>query len=155
MGDLKSELMKIREKRGSLTPRIVMEEAKAKNHPLHDKVFDVDAKIAAERYYLGNAARLLRVTFRTTVDDRPADLRAFWAVKGTEDSPETQYIPMEEVIEDPISRQVMLQQMMRDWNRFKGRYKVYSEFVQMVLNDPDLTGIDPDQVFEPANGSEG
>jgi hypothetical protein len=154
VGNLKDELMAIREKRGMLTPRIVFEEAKRKNHPLHDKVFDVEPKEAAERYYIANAARLLRVTFRTTVDDRPADLREFWAVKGTPESPETQYVPMEEIIQDPISRQVMLQQMMRDWNRFKGRYKVYSEFIQLVLNDPDLTGVDPDEEFG-ANGSEG
>src|SRR5204862_399597 len=150
--DLHTELMKIRAKRGRLTPRIVYEEAKVKSHPLHDRVIDMPQKEAAEAHYIANAAKLLRVTFHETVDGRPADLRAFWVVRGTKENPESTYEPIKEVIEDPISRAVMLRQMLRDWKRFKARYAVYSEFVKMVLEDPDF--IDPDEEFGD-NGSEG
>jgi hypothetical protein len=153
MGDLRNDLLAIREKRGKLTPRVVFEEAKPRNHPLHDQVFDLPQKEAAEAHYLANAARLLRVTFRETIDDRPADLRAFWVVKGTREDPESQYVPIEEVIQNPISRKVMLQQMRRDWQRFKGRYAVYTEFAEMVLQDPDF--VDPDQEFGDGDGTNG
>jgi hypothetical protein len=153
MGDLRTELLKIRETYGVLTPRIVAEAAKPKSHPLHDRIYDVPQKEAAERYYVGNAAKLLRVTFRADVGGRPADLRQFWVVRGDADRPESSYVPIEEVIQDPISREVMLRQMLRDWKRFKARYSVYTEFTQLVLNDPDF--IDPDEDFGDSNGTEG
>lgn len=154
MGDLATELMKIREKRGKLTPRIVFEEAKNKTHPLHTQVIDMPQKEAAEAHYIANAARLLRVTFKETMSDgHTANLRHFWLVKGTDESPESTYVPIEEVIQDPISKAVALRTMMRDWKRFKSRYQSYAEFFDMVRSDPDL--VDPDQEFEPGNGSEG
>lgn len=152
MADTYAELLKIREEHGKLTPRIVRDAVRPKTHPLHEKVYDMTVKEAAEAHYLANAAKLLRVTFRETVDGRPADLRHFWVVRGTTENPESTYEPMSEVIQDPVSRQVMLRQMMRDWQRFKARYKTYTEFVEMVLNDPDF--IDADEEFG-NNGSEG
>lgn len=147
MADLRTELLRIRAKRGDLTPRIVMEEARPANHPLHNRVYDVGRKEAADRYYLSNAARLLRVTFREDVDGRPADLRAFWVVQTVGEHPHGSYTPMEEVIADPIQRNLMLRSMLREWNRFKARYKVHAEFTEMVLNDPDLFPINPDESF--------
>jgi hypothetical protein len=155
MGDLHSELMAIREKRGKLTPRIVYEEAKVKTHPLHTQVIDMPVKEAAEAHYIANAARLLRVTFKETMSDgHTANLRHFWVQKGTKKDPESQYVPIQEVIQDPLSKAVMLRQMLRDWKRFKSRYQSYAEFAEMVLSDPDFT--DPDQEFgDEGNGSEG
>jgi len=155
MGNLRDELLAIRAKRGLLTPRIVYEEAKTKSHPLHDQVIDMPMKEAAEAHYIANAARLLRVTFRTEVDGRPADLRSFWVVKGSEKGPESHYVPIEEVIANPVSRAIMLRQMLRDWKRFKARYQVYSEFTEMVFNDHDFDFTDPDEQFgDDENGTE-
>lgn len=156
MGSLRDELLKIRAKRGDLTPRIVWEEAKDKKHPLHDKVFDVPRNEAADRYYINNAARLLRVTFRADLDGKPADLRAFWVQKGTDDHPESSYVPIEEVIVDPVSSEIMLRQMMREWKRFKNRYQNMAEFREIIRNDPDFFPVDPDESFgDEGNGSEG
>lgn len=153
MSDLKSHLLEIREKRGKLTPRIVYEEAKSKDHPLHDRVFDVPAKEAAERYYIGNAAQLLRVTFRQTLDSgESADLRHFWVVRDKETG-KSEYVPTEEVIMNPVSREIMLRTMLRDWKNFKNRYQSYTEFASMILSDPDLVPVDPDEEFA-KNGSE-
>lgn len=154
MGDLRTELLKIREQHGILTPRIVAEAARPRSHPLHDKVYDVPKNEAAERYYIANAAKLLRVTFRTDVGGRPADLRSFWVVKGNDEEPRSQYVPIEEIIQDPMARTIMLRQMLREWKRFKARYQVYEEFAQMVLQDPDLLPVDPDEEYG-ENGTEG
>lgn len=154
MGDLHSELMAIKEKRGKLTPRVVFEEARAKNHPLHTQVIDMPMKEAAEAHYIANAARLLRVTFKQTMSDgHTADMRHFWVVKGTGERPESTYEPTVEVIRDPQTRTIMLRQMLREWKRFKARYANYTEFTEMVLNDPDF--VDPDEEFGEGNGSEG
>lgn len=149
MNSLIEELTRVREMHGMLTPRTVLEDARNPESPLHHR-FTWDNDEAAERWRLQEAARLLRVTFRTTVSGRPADLRAFWVVKGDEHSPESQYVPTPEVAVDPIAKRIMLQQMRRDWQRFRARYEVYTEFFEMIAGDwpadwPPLTG----------NGSEG
>lgn len=146
--------MEIRAKRGRLTPRIVAEEAKAKSHPLHDQIYDCTPKEAADRYYVGRAAQLLRVTFRQTMDDgEVANLRHFWVVRDKETA-QSEYVPIEEVAMDPMSRKIMLMQMLREWKRFKARYQHYEEFTKMISEDPDLLPVDPDEEFG-ANGSEG
>lgn len=151
MSDLKTELLRIREERGKLTPAIVLAEATNPGHPLHDK-FEWDDSVAAEKYRLAQAAQLLRVTFRQTAESgEVANLRHFWVIKGTEKEPGSQYVPIEEVIVDPIARNVMLRQMFREWKRFKARYAHYEEFSRMVLEDPDM--VDPDEEFG-KNGSE-
>ena len=107
MSDLKTELLRIREERGKLTPAIVLAEATDPEHPLHDK-FEWDDSVAAEKYRLAQAAQLLRVTFRQTAESgEVANLRHFWVIKGTEKDSESQYVPIEEVIVDPISRNIM------------------------------------------------
>jgi len=152
MSDLKTELLRIREERGKLTPAIVLAEATDPEHPLHDK-FEWDDSVAAEKYRLAQAAQLLRVTFRQTAESgEVANLRHFWVIKGTEKDSESQYVPIEEVIVDPISRNIMLRQMFREWKRFKARYAHYEEFSRMVLDDPDM--VDPDEEFGEKNGSE-
>jgi len=153
MGDLRDELLRIREARGSLTPRVVFEEAKDVDHPLHDRVFDCPPEEASERYYISNAAKLLRVTFRADVEGKPMDLRSFWVVKGTPESPESQYVPIEEIAMNPVAKTVLLQQMRRDWQRFKNRYSNYQEFFDMLSEE--FVEADPDQEFGDANGSEG
>jgi hypothetical protein len=153
MSDLRTELLRIREKRGSLTPRIVYEEAKKRTHPLHSQVFDVPQAEAAERYYISNAQRLLRVTFRADVEGKPMDLRSFLVVKGTEESPGNQYVPIEEIAQDPIARTVTLQQMRREWQRFKNRYSNYQEFFDMLSSE--ITNVDPDEEFGDSDGTNG
>ena len=153
MSDLRTELLAIRSKRGILTPRVVLEEASDESHPLHSK-FTWDNDEAAERWRLHEASNLLRVTFRADLGGRPADLRAFWVKKGDADDPQSQYVPIEEIASNPVSEKIMLQQMRRDWQRFRNRYESHEAFFQMIreeIIDPD-TDFDPDA---PSNGTEG
>jgi len=152
MNDLRTELLKIRDKRGLLTPPIVVEEASDPDHPLHHR-FTWDNDEAARRWRLTEASSLLRVTFRASMGGRPADLRAFWVQKGTEDNPESHYVPIEEIAVNPVSQKIMLQQMRREWQQFRARYELHMEFFQMIAEDwPDDWPL-PEQ-HEP-NGSEG
>jgi hypothetical protein len=152
MSDLRTELLRIREKRGILTPRVVLEEATDPDHPLHDR-FTWDDTEAADRWRVHEASTLLRVTFRASLGGRPADLRAFWVRKGTDEHPESQYVPIEEIAMNPIAEKVMLQQMRREWQRFRARYELHQEFFQMIREDWPEDWPAPEE--PPANGSEG
>lgn len=128
--NLRDVLLDIRERRGMLTPAVVLQEASNPDHPLHTR-FEWDDSVAAYKYRLSQAADLLRVTYRPD-PDLPRDLRAFWVMKGVDGSPESQYVPTEEVLLDPIARQLMLNQMRREWRSFQRRYEGMAEFAQML-----------------------
>lgn len=137
--NLRDVLMGIRSQRGLLTPRVVVDEAADPMHPLHHR-FEWDDAVAGDAYRLQQAASLLRVTYKTDVGSERVDLRAFWVTKGTEGDATSRYEPMEEVINNPMSRELMLRQMRRDWQSFKRRYQHMQEFVHEVRRDLDDDG---------------
>jgi hypothetical protein len=64
-------LLALEDKRGRIAPRRVVDAARDPSHPLHD-LFPWDDSIAAERYRLDIAARIIReVRIITEVEDRP------------------------------------------------------------------------------------
>lgn len=133
--DLRGMLLAIREKRGRLTPQIVLDEARDPAHPLHSR-FEWDNNIAAEKYRLLQAASLLRVKYKTETSGGQRDLRAFWVtrpVANDDENAESEYTPIEEVILDPIAKQLMLNQMRREWKAFQSRYGNMMEFADFVL----------------------
>jgi hypothetical protein len=151
-GDLRSELLSIRQRRGILTPRVVLEEATDPDSPLHHR-FTWDDSDAAEKWRLHEASQLLRITFRASMGGRPADLRAFWVVKGDRNNPESRYEPIEEIAPNPIAKTIMMQQMRRDWQRFRARYENHTEFFEMIQEDWPADWPLPD--LEEPNGSDG
>src|SRR5262245_40933442 len=71
---IKKELEKIRRRGGGrLTPRMVVEAAKAKAHPLHDE-FEWDDSVAAQKYREDQARELIRyVTIEVVTESRTFD----------------------------------------------------------------------------------
>ena len=132
--NLRDHLMAIRAKRGVLTPEVVVEEAADPQSPLHGR-FTWDDTEAARKWRLHEASQLLRVKYKTDVGNERVDLRAFWVTRGKDGHPESRYDPIEEVIEDPFQRELMLRQMRRDWQSFKRRYQHMEEFTVEVLGD--------------------
>jgi hypothetical protein len=135
--NLRDVLMEIRAKRGALTPEIVVEEAADPMHPLHHR-FTWDDSEAARKWRLHEAGNLLRVRYKADAGDERADLRAFWVTRGEDGKPTSHYEPVEEVIQDPFQRELMLRQMRRDWQTFKRRYQHMQEFVAEVMSDLDV-----------------
>lgn len=133
--NLREVLGAIRAKRGVLTQEIVVEEASDPTHPLHHR-FTWDDTEAAHKWRLHEAGNLLRVTYSTDVGNKRVDLRAFWVTPRSDGRGST-YEPIEEVIQDPISRELMLRQMRRDWQNFKRRYQHMQEFADEVRGDLD------------------
>lgn len=132
--NLRDEMMAIREEHGRLTPEIVVEAARPKSHPLHDRVFDRRPADAAEAYYRLRAHELIRsvmVSYRKP--GKPSEsVRAFHAVR---DDQGYAYQPAEEVAADPFTRSLVLRDMERDWQQLRARYEQFAEFTEMVRRD--------------------
>lgn len=136
---LRDQLQAVYDENGTLTPELVVETARPKNHPLHSTVFDKAPKEAAEAYYRARAHELIqsvKVVYREATDTTPAaTIRAFHSVRG-----ESGYVyePAEVVAQDPMMRAILLRDMEREWKALKARFAQFSEFVAMIRDDPEV-----------------
>ncbi|MGV1079703.1 MAG: hypothetical protein ACOYD1_07605 [Candidatus Nanopelagicales bacterium] len=125
-------LSDIREKRG-LTRENVVDEATPEEHPLHGE-FTWDDQEAGHKYRLHEAGRLIRsvkIPYERA-DGSLAKVRAYYAERVPQ-VPVRSYTPVEEIIEDPLRRKMMEDQMRRDWLTFKARYDHIQEFANLIL----------------------
>lgn len=134
-GDLRSHLEAIRAQYGSLRPQCVVEEARDVTHPLHSR-FEWDDSVAGEAYRLHQARQLIRsvkIVYKETDESGPAkSARAY--VSLTDDT-EQAYEPVDEVARDPFKRQLVLNNMQREWKALFNRYKEFEDFTEMVRRD--------------------
>lgn len=132
---LRDHLQAVHDEHGELTPALVVNAARAKTHPLHDR-FTWDNRAAGEQWRRHQAAELIRsvrLTYReATEDEKARSVRAFHAVRGPAGHA---YQPAEAVAADPFTRQLVLADMEREWKALRRRYEAFSEFVQMVRAD--------------------
>ena len=134
MSTLHEQLLAIRDERGGLTPALVVDTARDPAHPLHSR-FEWDDAVAGERWRLEQASALIR-SVKIAVDPaRPADLRAFVAVKGRE-THRADYVPTQEAMRDEFTRRLVLEDMRREWRALKRRYDHMVEFAEMIAAEP-------------------
>lgn len=129
--------MEIREERGKLTPRVIVDVARDPDHPLHNR-FEWDNSVAAEKYRLHQAGELVR-SVEIKYQGSGGDLRKVRGFSSItrENTPEMTYEPTEEVLENPITAKILLNQLRRDWMSFKQRYEHMREFRDIILADLD------------------
>lgn len=130
---LREHMQEIYNRHGRLTPDLVVETARPKDHPLHATVFNKTPKEAAEQYYRDRAQDLIksvRIQY-TTADGGVRDMRAFHAVRPTT-SDEYIYEPAEKIAEDPLLSQMLLRDMEREWRQMFERFGRFKEFVALV-----------------------
>lgn len=128
---VKESLQAIYDQNGTLTPEMVVAEARAKDHPLHAHIFDKPPKDAAEAWYRHKAHDLIqsvRVVYRDA-SDHEQSVRAFHAVRSEEGYV---YKPTDEVVTDPFLARLVLADMEREWKALRTRYERFQEFWQMV-----------------------
>lgn len=138
--DLREVLLAIREEHGRLTPKIVVEAARDPGSPIHSKFVWDDTK-AAELFRESQAAELLRsvkISYSTGEDRLPTSIRAFHATSSPEFG--HHYAPIEEILDDPVQRQLLLRDMQRDWITMKQRYEHLIEFWETISSDLELVG---------------
>jgi hypothetical protein len=134
MTDLRSELTGIYQQHGELTPQIVVDEARQEDAPLHGR-FEWDDSIAGEKYRLEQAARLIRtvrIEYSSPQSDEKRFIRAFSSLYESGEPERQGYAPTEEVLENPITRKILLGNMQRDINQLKKRYGHLAEFADMM-----------------------
>lgn len=139
--DLRAELMQVRRDYGELSRQNVVDAARPPEHPLHSR-FDWDNAIAGEQWRLHQAGALIRsvrLTYREASETAPArSVRAFHAVPSSEGHV---FDPVEEVVEDPFRRSLLLASMEREWKALYRRYQEFEEF--LVLVRKDVGGAEP------------
>lgn len=132
---LRDILQSIYDRHGQLTAALVVEEARAEDHPLHGR-FEWNDAAAGEQWREHQAAELIRsvkVVYREATENEEArTVRAFHAVRGPSGHA---YQPAEKVAEDPFTRQLVLNDMEREWKALMRRYERFAEFAEMVRAD--------------------
>lgn len=135
--NLRDLLQAIYDEHGKLTPAIVVDVARAEDHPLHSR-FEWDDAVAGEawrRHQAHELIRSVRVVYKNADEKNPEkSVRAFHAIRN-----ETGHVyePLDRVVNDEFSRQLVLRDMEREWLALRRRYEQFAEFVEMVRRDLD------------------
>jgi hypothetical protein len=112
---------------GKLTPKAVVDSAKARSHPLH-KHFEWDDAAAAGAYRLDQARALIRLV-RVEDDNYTEPPRAFLSVHADK---ETCYYSLQDVRESESLQSALMKAAKRDLESFKRRYRSLEEICSDV-----------------------
>lgn len=127
-------LQAIYEEAGRLTPAIVVDAARAKDHPLHSR-FEWNNGVAAEAWRRTQASELIRsckVVYRKPDSEQRLEIRSWHAIAGPDGHG---YEPTERVVSDPVLRAILLRDMEREWKDMFARYSDFKEFLELVAKD--------------------
>lgn len=135
--DLRGELQTIYDRHKRLTPALVVEQARAPEHPLHSR-FEWNDAVAGEAWRRQQAHELIRsvrVVYREADEASPEkSVRAFHAVRKEDGHV---YEPVGKVVADDFTRRLVLADMEREWKALHRRYQDFEEFTAMVRRDLD------------------
>ena len=138
MSDLRSILQDVYDQHGTLTPKLLVDIARPKSHPLHSR-FEWNNSVAGEawrRHQAHELIQMVKVVYREATDTEAQRMvRAFHAVRTEQGHV---YEPAEKVADDPMLRAVVLRDMEREWQAMKRRYMEFAEFIEMVRADLDV-----------------
>jgi hypothetical protein len=134
MSDLRSQLTGVYQQHGELTPQIVVDEARPLQAPLHHR-FEWDDAAGAEQYRLIQAARMIRsvrIEYTSPQSDEKRFIRAFHSLHESGEPERQGYAPTEEILENEITRRILLRNMQRDIAVLRNRYGHLAEFADMM-----------------------
>jgi hypothetical protein len=125
------ELEKIKEKRGKITPSIIVESARSKKSPLHT-CFEWDDGLAAEKYRIEQAKFMIRkIAVRIEKTDvKP--VRAYVSVQDNEQPAKKHYDHVCRVLSAEETRAELLSRAWKELIEWKARYQHLSEFAQVI-----------------------
>lgn len=129
---LRDHLLAIKQKRGELTPQAVVDEARDPRHALHHR-FEWDDSVAGELYRREQARQLIvevKVVYKSD-NGSSKSIRGFYAIQdGSEGN--FAYHDVNELRADPVTREIILRNMERDWRAMQDRYEDFEEFWSLV-----------------------
>lgn len=133
---LRDQLQAVYDEHGRLTPGLVVDTAKPKNHPLHQRYYALPDREAAYEYRKVLAAKDIRsvtISYAPRGGDNERTVRAFHAVRDEEGN--HSYEPVEKVVRDEFLTRLLLADMEREWKALRNRYEEFEEFWRMVRED--------------------
>lgn len=134
MADLREILTDIYHRRGSLTPRDVVEESTPADSPLHHR-FEWNDGVAGDKYRLTQASALIRsakVRFIEPDSREAKEVRAFVSVREAVEPERCGYQPTEEVLADPLASAILLRELERAISDLKRRYGHLKDFREVL-----------------------
>lgn len=121
-------LERLRESNGGLTARLVVDDAKAEDSPIH-AVFEWDDTRAADEYRLVQARDVMRhiavVITDGSAGEAPTMSRGFVVVTENE---QDRYESIQIVMDDPALRQQVLTRALRELEAWQKKYAELEEF---------------------------
>lgn len=130
MGNIRDHLQSIWDTNKILTPRLVVDTARPKSHPLHSH-FEWDDSIAGEKYREHQASELIRsvrISYKNG-NDTEQEIRYFVSIKESEGYA---YHPAEVVAADEKLTAIVLREMEREWKQLHARYNHFQEFTDLI-----------------------
>lgn len=130
---LRDQLQSIYDTHRTLTPGIVVDEARDPEHPLHAR-FEWDDTVAGEKWRHHQAHELItsvKIAYKNS-SGKAREIRQFHAIRKENGHV---YEPTEEILRDDVMTRILMADMEREWRALKKRYDQFSEFRSMVLGD--------------------
>lgn len=133
-----NELERIKAKNGGiLTAGLVITEARNPRNPLHTEIFKLDVEEAAEHHYLREAAKLMgsvEVIYEETPHIPPTRFYVTVTEEPKNDQPERRvYKSTTEALEDPVMRDEVLGNAIREAIAFRRKYAALSELAEVFV----------------------
>lgn len=135
-----NELEDIRKKHGHITTRAVVERAKEPDNPLH-RHFEWDDTVAADKHRLRQAGELNRSIEIIHAEAPTIPARVYSIItqptSGDDSAPQKVYMSTEESLKDPVKRDEILGNAIRDAISYRRKYATLQELSKVftVLDD--------------------
>lgn len=132
------ESIRLRDRRGVLRPRSVVDEAESAEHPLHD-LFDWDNDAAADKHRLWQARQLI-IRVRVTIYEHQTEtVRAYHSLSSERRQPGEDeglgsagsYRPLTEIMSNEDLRGMLLSDALRDLRTYQRKYQTLVELVPL------------------------
>lgn len=142
---IRDHLQAIYDSQHKLTPELVVDAARPKQHPLHNR-FEWDNSIAGEAWRREQARHLIKscsIEYTKSTKSKPVSVRCFHSITR-DNSTEPEFVPLEVISKDEALKQQLIESVQRDIRTLRAKYS--------VLSDGDLLGVilaEFDQSVEP------
>jgi len=137
-----AELEKIRKEHGDINIPAVVEKAKAKRNPMHKEVYTEDDEGAAHKWRMERARRMVSAVqiIHQKAPDAPATRAYSVVTKPSEDDepPKRVYQSTEEALRDPVQRDEILGNAIRDALTYRRKYQALQELSQVFTAMDDF-----------------
>ena len=134
------EIEKIEKENGGVTPKDIVNKAKAHDNPMH-QMFEWDDKKAAEAHRLDTARRIICCLVTVDDENKRKPTRAY--VNITERAPTKQglFANIKKAMSDAESREIVLKNALNELAAFRSKYQRLSELAEIMKKIDELVDV--------------